>query len=326
MIKIKIEKHSFPFKTPFTITGHTFTASDTVRVVVEDGGYVGRGEAIGVYYKNETVDSMVTQLEEALNKSKVRISRESAQTLLPSGGALNALDCALWDLTVKSMRQSIWKLLKITPKPLSSVATIGIGNPKIMGETATKLAQYSNLKIKLSNDDPMTCLEEIRGARPDATLIADVNQGWTFEELKEYTPYAKRLGIAMIEQPLPRGSDEELEGYKSPVLLGADESCLDTSEYEIASRRYDVINIKLDKCGGLTEGLRIVNLAKREGKKLMIGNMCGSSLSMAPSYVIGQFCQFIDIDGPLLLKQDIENALHYGDGGMVTVPTPELWG
>ncbi|MBL4802049.1 MAG: dipeptide epimerase [Emcibacter sp.] len=326
MKKITIEKHSFPFKQPFAITGYTFTASDTVRVIIEEDGYVGRGEAIGIYYENESMDSIADQLKAVIHSSKADITRELAQEILPSGGALNGLDCALWDLAAKCADKSIWELLKITPKPLSSVATIGIADPEVMGEAAIKFAQYTNLKIKLSHDEPIARLEAVRAARPDATLIVDVNQGWTFEELKEYTPAAKRLGIAMIEQPLPRGGDEALEGYTSPVPLGADESCLDTSEYKTAARRYDVINIKLDKCGGLTEALKIVELAKRDGKGLMVGNMCGSSLSMAPSYVIGQFCQFVDIDGPLLLEQDIENALHYGDGGVVSIPSPELWG
>jgi len=325
-LKIKIEKHSFPFKTPFAITGYTFTASDTVRVILEDDGFIGRGEAMGVYYENESADSIAAQLEAVADTVAAGITRELAQDLLPPGGARNALDCALWDLAVKQAGTSIWDMLKIAPRPLSSVATIGINSPEVMGEVAKNFAQYCNLKVKLSNDDPIARLEAIRAARPDATLIVDVNQGWTFEELKEYTPAAERLGIAMIEQPLPRGADDALEGYKSAVPLGADESCLDVSEYETAARRYDVINIKLDKCGGLTEGLKIVEMAKRDGKGLMVGNMCGSSLSMAPAYVIGQFCQFIDIDGPLFLIQDIENALQYGDGGVVTVPTPQLWG
>lgn len=139
-------------------------------------------------------------------------------------------------------------------------------------------------------------------------------------------PVAAKLGVAMIEQPLVRGMDEMLEGYRSRVPLGADESCLDSSEYATAARRYDVINIKLDKCGGLTEALKIVKLAERDGKGLMVGNMTGSSLSMAPAYVIGQFCQFVDIDGPLFLKEDIEYALDYGDGGMVSIPSASLWG
>lgn len=326
MNKITIEKHSFSHKVPFSITGYTFTASDSVRVIVEGDGHVGRGEAIGVYYQDETLDSMVAQLETVAEQGVAGICRESVQDLLPSGGARNALDCALWDLAAKRLGGSVWDMMNITPKPLSSVATIGIDSPEAMGEAAKGFAGFRNLKIKLSNDEPIARLEAIRAARPDVTLIVDINQGWTFEELEEYAPAAKRLGIAMIEQPLPRGGDAELEGYKSPVPLGADESCLDLSEYETAARRYDVINIKLDKCGGLTEGLKIVERAKGDGKGLMIGNMCGSSLSMAPAYVIGQFCRFVDIDGPLFLKQDIEHGLHYGDGGMVSMPTSRLWG
>ncbi|MCF8473639.1 MAG: dipeptide epimerase [Emcibacter sp.] len=325
-MKIKIEKQSFPLKAPFAITGHVFTASDTVCVTLEDNGYIGRGEAVGIYYKNETAESMIAQLEAVIDDIRAGITRDMIQTMLPLGGARNALDCAFWDLEAKRKGSSIWDLLQIKPKTLISVATIGIDSPDAMAEVARQYAQYPNLKVKLSGDEPILRLEAIRAARPDVTLIVDVNQGWTFEELKEYTPAAARLGISMIEQPLPRGGDEALEGFKSAVPLGADESCLDTSEYETAARRYDVINIKLDKCGGLTEGLEIVKRAKRDGKGLMVGNMVGSSLSMAPSYVIGQYCQFVDIDGPIFLKQDVDHALQYGDGGVVSLPTPELWG
>ena len=195
-----------------------------------------------------------------------------------------------------------------------------------MAAKALEYSKYPNLKVKLSADQPIERLEAIRAARPDANLIVDVNQGWSFEELKEYTPHCKRLGLAMIEQPLVRGKDEMLEEYTSDVPLGADESCLDSAEYEQNARRYDVINIKLDKCGGLTDALKIVHMAQRDNKGLMVGNMTGSSLSMAPSYVVGQLCQFVDIDGPLFLEQDIEHALEYADGGIASIPTPELWG
>jgi len=325
-MKIKIEEISFPFKAPFTITGHTFTDSDTVRVTLEEGGFAGRGEAMGIYYENETAASMMAQLEGVAGKVTAGLTRADVQALLPLGGARNALDCALWDLEAKRAKMSIWDLLQISPKPLSSVVTIGINSPEEMARDAVNYAQYPNLKIKLSDVDPIARLEAIRAARPDASIIVDVNQGWTFDELKEYIPAAGKLGISMIEQPLPRGGDAALEGYRSVVPLGADESCLDAAEYEIAARRYDVINIKLDKCGGLTEGLKIVQLAQRDGKGLMVGNMSGSSLSMAPSYVIGQFCQYIDIDGPLFLKKDIKNGLTYGKGGKVSQPKPELWG
>ena len=331
-MKMTIEKISLPYKTTFAITGYTFCAADTVRVTLTEGSSAGRsevrgiGESLGIYYKNETMDSIVEQLNIVADEVSAGISREALQDLLPNGGARNALDCALWDLEAKRAGKSIWQLLNIRPKPIATVYTLGIDTPKAMGEQAHQAANFANLKIKLSNEDPIARLETIRAARPDATLIVDVNQGWSIGELKEYAPAAKKLGIAMIEQPLPRGDDTELEGFQSPIPLGADESCLDSDEYKRVAHHYDVINIKLDKCGGLTEGLKMIELAQRDGKGLMVGNMGGSSLSMAPSFVIGQNCQFVDIDGPLLLVEDIENGLDYGDGGIVSVPDSSLWG
>lgn len=317
------ETHKFPLKEPFAITGYTFTASNTVRVTIEKDGHVGRGEANGIYYENETPESMAAQIEAVVHN---RLSHEEVDALLPRGGARNALDCAFWDLRAKQSGKSIFELLDITPRPLSTVATVSIETPENMAAKAISYSKYLNLKIKLSADTPIERLEAIRAARPDATLITDVNQGWSFEELKEYIPHCKRLGLAMIEQPLPRGADEELEGFKSEVPLGSDESCLDSPEYAQNAKRYDVINIKLDKCGGLTDALKIVRLAQKSGKGLMVGNMTGSSLGMAPSYVVGQFCEFIDLDGPLFLKQDVEHGLEYAEGGIVSTPKPALWG
>lgn len=319
----KVEKKAFPLHSPFVITGYTFNDADAVWVTIEKDGHIGRGEANGIYYENETPESMAAQIEAVVHN---RLTHEEVDGLLPRGGARNALDCAFWDLRAKETGKSIWELLDITPKPLATVATVSIDTPQAMAAKALEYAKYPNLKVKLSADQPIERLEAIRAARPDAKLIVDVNQGWSFEELKEYTPHCKKLGLAMIEQPLQRGKDEMLEGYRSDVPLGADESCLDSAEYEQNARRYDVINIKLDKCGGLTDALKIVRLAQKDNKGLMVGNMTGSSLSMAPSYVVGQFCQFVDIDGPLFLTQDIEHALEYADGGIASIPTPELWG
>lgn len=325
-MKMSFEKVSFPLKAPFVITGYTFNTTDTVRVTLEADGVKGHGEGVGVYYLNDTADVMLEQLAEIAPRVEAGLAHDQVQQMLPPGGARNALDCALWDLESKRSGISVWESLKMTPKTLKTVCTVGIGSAELMAETAASYAKYPHLKIKLDGDNPIAKLEAIREKRPDATLIIDVNQGWTFEELKEYAPACEKLGIAMIEQPLKRGGDAALEGYKSPVPLGGDESCLDASEYEIAASRYDVINIKLDKCGGLTAGLLLANLALRDGKALMVGNMTGSSLSMAPAYVIGQFCHFVDIDGPLLLADDVDNSLFYGTGGIVEVPNRALWG
>lgn len=325
-MKLSIEKTDFPMASPFAITGHVFESSETLRVTLSSNGISGRGEAVGAYYLGETVDSMAAQLEAVAARIGDDLSTAIIQQLLPAGGARNALDCAFWDYRAKASGKTIWELLSIIPRQLTTVFTLGVASPAAMARQAQQARQFGNLKIKLDAGDPIARLEAIRAARPDASLIVDVNQGWDLAALREYLPHAERLGIAMIEQPLPRGEDQALEGFRSPVPLGADESCLHMGEFAVAAQRYDVINIKLDKCGGLTEGLALVEAAKRAGLGLMVGNMCGSSLSMAPSYVIGQFCRFVDIDGPLLLKHDVAHGLDYGAGGLVSLPQRELWG
>ena len=287
---------------------------------------MGRGEGDGVYYLGESQESMLSQLESVRRQVEAGISRAELQDLLPAGGARNALDCALWDLEAKSSGQRIWNLLGIQPKTLTTVATVGMGTPEEMAARALEFARYPNLKIKLDNNEPIRRLEAIRAARPDATLVIDVNQGWEYQNLIDYLPDLERLQVAMIEQPLRRAGDERLVELESSIPIGADESCLTLEEYHQVKNRYQVINIKLDKTGGLTEALRIVEAARTDGKQLMVGNMTGSSLSMAPAYVIGQFCSFVDIDGPLLLDSDIEHGLQYLDAGVVGLPADRLWG
>jgi L-alanine-DL-glutamate epimerase-like enolase superfamily enzyme len=232
----------------------------------------------------------------------------------------------LWDLECKEAGQTIWERLGIVPRELTTVATIGVGDAGVMAEHASRWSSYPHLKIKLSAESPVEKMRAIRSARPDAVLVVDANQAWSFAQLQEYLPSLAELHIAMIEQPLPRGGDEELEGFDSPIPLGADESCLSLAELDSAVNKYDVINIKLDKCGGLTEALAMVEAAQHAGKRLMVGNMTGSSLSMAPSFVVGQFCEFVDIDGPLLLRHDIDHGLTYSPDGVVSPPSSELWG
>jgi L-Ala-D/L-Glu epimerase len=325
-MKFTVEKRSYPLASPFVITGHRWVNSDAVWVTLEHDGAIGRGEGIGVYYLGETQDSIAAQLESVRAEVEPGITRAELAQLLPAGGARNALDCALWDLECKLAGETIWQRLGIAPRELVTVATVGIGTPSEMAEKALAFGRYPHLKIKLDSHDPIARLAAIREARPDATLVIDVNQGWSFDELKGYLPQLVEFEIAMIEQPLPRGEDAELEGFRSPIPLGGDESCLTLVEYEQAAKRYDVINIKLDKTGGLTEALALAERARSEGKRLMVGNMTGTSLSMAPSFVIGQFCDFVDIDGPLLLAQDIKGGLDYREGGVVGLPSRSLWG
>lgn len=313
-------------KQPFRITGSVWTHSRALVVQLGQDGKIGRGEAQGVYYLDETVESMLIQVDELAEQIRRGISREALQDLLPPGGARNAVDCALWDLECKLAGKTIWQLTGINPKPVTTVFTIGLEETaEAMAAKATAAKDAPLLKIKLDAHQPYEKLAAIRAARPDAQLVVDANQGWDFELLKEVLPKCAALNLGMIEQPLPRGGDAELEGFESPIILAADESCLHTDELEQAARRYGMINIKLDKTGGLTEALALAKAARARGCQLMVGNMMGTSLGMAPSFVVAQLCDFVDIDGPLLLKHDHVNGLQY-DKGQAEVFAPSFWG
>ena len=323
---VLVERVSIPLHEPLVITGYSFSHLNTVWVTLERDGAIGRGEGTGSYYLGETQDSIVAAIDSIASALRGGLTREELQDLLPAGGARNAVDCALWDLECKTAGQTIWERLNLVPRELTTVATIGVSDAEVMAAHATQWSTYPHLKIKLSGESPVEKMRAIRHARLDATLVVDANQAWSFAELQEYLPALVDLDIAMIEQPLARGADSELEGFVSPIPLGADESCVSLAEYEEAAAKYDVINIKLDKCGGLTEALAIVEAAQKANTRLMVGNMTGSSLSMAPSFVVGQYCEFVDIDGPLLLQYDIDHGLRYTPEGRVSPPTPELWG
>jgi L-alanine-DL-glutamate epimerase-like enolase superfamily enzyme len=300
---------------PFRISGHEWINSRSLVVQLGQDGHTGRGEAQGVFYLDETAESIYEQVQAVAAELRQGISREQLQTLLPPGGARNAVDCAMWDLECKQSGNSIWQLTGINPKPVTTVFTIGLeSTPEAMAEKAANAADSPILKVKLSGHMPYEKLAAIRAARPDAELVVDANQGWDFELLKQVLPKCVDLNLAMIEQPLQRGNDSMLEGFESPITLAGDESCLHTGELETAARRYSMINIKLDKTGGLTEALKLAKLARSKGCKLMVGNMVGTSLSMAPSFVLAQLCDFVDIDGPLLLKYDHPQGLTYNKG------------
>lgn len=311
---------------PFRISGFEWINSRCLVVQLSEDGYVGRGEAQGVFYLDETAESIFEQAHSVANEIRSGISRQQLQDLLPPGGARNAIDCAMWDLECKRAGKTIWQLTGINPKPVTTVFTIGLeSTPEAMAVKAAAAVDAPILKIKLDSHLPYEKLAAIRAARPDAELVVDANQGWSFDQLQKLLPKCVDLNLAMIEQPLARGSDEKLEGFESPITLAADESCLHTGELETAANRYSMINIKLDKTGGLTEALHLARAARAKGCKLMVGNMVGTSLSMAPSFVVAQLCDFVDIDGPLLLKYDQPNRLVYKNG-VVNGFEPGLWG
>ena len=322
--KIEFSVESWALRYPFAITGHTFREVDLLYLTISDNGSIGRGEAAGAYYMNETGPSMAADVAAVQDAVEAGADRQQLRELLAPGGARNAIDCALWDLEAKQGNTSIWELTGIEPGPTRSVLTIGIGTPEKMAETARSL-DSPLIKVKLNAEMPIERISAVRAARPDSEIIVDINQGWTFEQLADLAPKLQELGVAMIEQPLPRGGDEALEGFSSPVPLCADESCRCVSEFEQAARRYQMINIKLDKSGGLTEALELAALARARGIDLMVGNMMGTSLAMAPGYVVAQLCRFVDLDGALFLQRDRDNPMSY-EHGLVSPPTRALWG
>jgi L-alanine-DL-glutamate epimerase-like enolase superfamily enzyme len=325
-MKMSVHIEEWELTQPFRISNFEWINSRGIVVQLAEGGLLGRGEAQGVFYLDETAESIFNQVHQVANEIRKGITREELQELLPPGGARNALDCAMWDLECKKSGKTIWQLTGIDPKPVTTVFTIGLEDtPEAMAAKAAAAVDAPILKIKLGGHQPYQKLAAIRAARPDAALVVDANQGWDFELLKEVIPKCEKLDLGMIEQPLPRGGDEMLEGFKSPIILASDESCLHTGELDTAVSRYDMINIKLDKTGGLTEALKLAYAAKQKDCKLMVGNMTGTSLGMAPAFVIAQLCDFVDIDGPLLLKYDHPNGLNYNKG-VVDVFEPGLWG
>jgi len=324
--KISIRTETWPSLIPFRIANVTFDDFPLIVCEIEQGGTVGVGEALGVYYLDETPESMTAQIESVIAALEAGADRFQLLELLPPGGARFAVDSALWDLEAQLGGVSAWQAGGVAPAAVETVFTIGLeAEPADMAARARAAADYSLFKIKLDSNRPVERIAAIREARPDARMIVDVNQGWDFAQLSECAPELHRLGVLMIEQPLPRGADAELEAYESPAPLCGDESCLHLGEFETAVRRYDVINIKLDKTGGLTHALELASAARAGGKRLMTGCMGGTSLSMAPSHVVAQLSDFVDIDGPLLIGDDRPGGLVY-TGGMVALPDKRFWG
>jgi L-Ala-D/L-Glu epimerase len=325
-VKIGVHIERWPTIRPFRIAGNTWDHFESVVVELERNGVIGRGEALGVYYLDETPETLVAQISQKSEWIKDDIDRARLQLLLPPGGARNAIDCALWDLDAKSEGRSVWNISGVQPKPLETVFTIGIEEtPREMAAKAAAASAFGLLKVKLDGIRPAERLEAIRRSRPDARIVVDANQGWTFNQLVELGPICADLGVQMIEQPLRRGNDAELDKYDSPIPLCADESCLHLDELEQAASRYQWINIKLDKTGGLTHALTLAEAARGLGLKIMVGNMGGTSLAMAPAFVVGCRADLVDIDGPLLQQFDRLPGLDY-NGGWVSAFKPNVWG
>jgi L-alanine-DL-glutamate epimerase-like enolase superfamily enzyme len=326
-LRLQATRKSWAIHTPFHITGYTFTAFDALIVELTDAqGLVGRGEAQGVYYHQDTPDSMLLQIEALRAHIEAGITREALQQLLPAGGARNVLDCALWDLEAKRAGKPVWELAGLpAPKPLLTTYTVGAEDPEVMAERASAYAVARAIKLKLTDDGRNAeRVLAVRDARPDVWLMVDANQGFTRESFAKLLPTLVEARVDVVEQPFPVGNESWLDGLERPIRLAADESVQDRSDLAKMVGRVDVINIKLDKCGGLTEALAIAEEARKLGFGLMVGNMGGSSLAMAPSFVVGQLCDVVDLDGPISLVADYQPSVVYERG---TIWCPDtLWG
>jgi L-alanine-DL-glutamate epimerase-like enolase superfamily enzyme len=321
-VTITVEKDVFPLAQVFTISRGSRTEAQVLTVRVTRDGVTGWGECVPYARYGETLDS-VTQDILGLPSE---VTRGTLQDLLPAGAARNAVDCALWDLEAKMAGKRVWELAGLpAPKPEITAYTLSLAAPEEMRAQAEKNAFRPLLKIKLGTPDDMPRLEAVRAGAPDAQIIVDANEGWNAEVYADLAPHLVRLGVTLVEQPLPAGQDEALLGMARPVPVCADESCHDRASLSGLKGKYDVVNIKLDKTGGLTEALALRDQALRDGYKVMVGCMVGSSLAMAPATLVAQGAMVTDLDGPLLLAEDRQNALQFDAAG-VHPPVAALWG
>jgi len=311
---------------PFRISGYTFEVMDVILVSLEKDGRVGRGEAAGVYYRGDTAASLIKQIEPLRTTIEGGISRDLLQEMLPPGGARNALDCALWDLEAKLAGRTVWQMAGIEqPGPLITTFTCGADRPEKMAAAALAYKDARAIKLKLTGQ-PIDAarVRAVREATPGVWLAVDANQGFTRESLGCLMPVLVEAGVALIEQPFPIGQEAQLVGFQSPIPIAADESVQCLSDIPSLVGRFNVVNIKLDKCGGLTEGLAMARAARSLGLDTMVGNMMGTSLAMAPAFLVAQLCQVVDLDGPALLKADRAITVQYADG-FIMCPDA-LWG
>ncbi len=319
---MQIFEERFALAEVFTIARGSRTHADVLRVTVTRDGITGQGECVPYARYGESMASVRAQIESV----QEGIDRAGLQAALPAGAARNALDCALWDWEAKRAAQRVWECAGLAaPGPVVTAFTLSLDTPEKMEQAARQHAHRPLLKIKLGTPDDMPRLEAVRRGAPEARIIIDANEGWSAEVYADLAPHLLRLGVAMVEQPLPAGADDMLNEIDRPLPVCADESCHDRESLPGLKGKYDMINIKLDKTGGLTEALALREAARAEGYRMMVGCMVGTSLAMAPATLVAQGAEIVDLDGPLLLAEDRDPPLHYDESG-AHPPLPELWG
>ena len=326
-LRLAVRAERIPLKAPFHISGHTFEDVSLAVVELRQGACRGRGEASGVYYFKEDAEAMIASIERVRVHIEAGIGREALRELMPPGGARNAVDCALWELEAQRAGWPVWMLAGVgEPRPMVTTFTLSAEAPEQMARGARGFRQAKALKLKLTGEDPALDAERVRtvrAARPDVWLGVDGNQGFTPDRLDALMPTLVHARVELIEQPFPRGCEAWMAGFEVPIATAADESVQGLGELE-ALIDFDVVNIKLDKCGGLTEGLAMARLARRMGLGVMVGNMVGTSWAMAPAFVLGQLCDIVDLDGPVVLSADRPQPVAYRSG-RISCPDA-VWG
>ncbi|MEA3181522.1 MAG: L-Ala-D/L-Glu epimerase [Gammaproteobacteria bacterium] len=324
-LSVRVEK--LKLAAPFRISGFVFEEQDVAVVELRDGWHLGRGEASGVYYLDDKIESIVAAIESRRTAIESGMDRLSLQRLLPPGGARNAIDCAMWELEASRRGVPVWELAGVGAlRPLVTTFTLGADDPQTMAAGARKYSHARSLKLKLTGDLEMDIarIRAVRGARPDVWIGVDANQGYTIGALSVLLDELVRAEVALLEQPLARGHEADLQGFTSPIPIAADESAQTLADLPGLIGRFQIVNIKLDKCGGLTEGLAMARRAREIGLGVMVGNMVGSSLAMAPGFILGQLCDVVDLDGPIFLSRDCTPGAVYAEGKIQC--GEEVWG
>lgn len=316
-LTLQVRNENLRLSAPFRIAGYTFHESPITVVTLSDGEFSGVGEAAGVYYLGDNPAAMRETIESLRSALEAGITREELRELLPPGGARNALDCALWELEAAREGQPVWQLAAVkNPHPLLTTFTVSAKSPAEMAREAITYGQAKAIKVKLTGELEIDSerVRAVRAARPKVWLGVDANQGYERAMLERLLPVLIKEGVALLEQPCARGHENQLDGLEHVLPIAADESVQSLKELDAAAGRFDVVNIKLDKCGGLTEGLMIGERARSLGMKVMVGNMIGSSWAMAPAFVLGQQCDVVDLDGPIFLTSDRDPQVRYEEG------------
>jgi L-alanine-DL-glutamate epimerase-like enolase superfamily enzyme len=327
MLSLRSTIERWPMKEPFEIARETMTKLPLLAIKLTDqNGVSGHAEAAGVDYDGETPPSMAAQIEAILQDLHTDIAGDALNCLLPSGGARNAVDCALWDLRAKRNGVPAWQSSGLAPlRPVLTAFTIGLGSAEETRQRARAARNMPLIKIKADGHRHIDIVDIVRDELPQVRLIIDANQAWDIHLLETLLPQLQAAGVELIEQPLPVHEDAVLARLRSPIPIAADESCTDCRSLIGLVDRYQAVNIKLDKCGGLTEALAMVGQARELGLDVMVGNMCGTSLGMAPAFLVAQLAKWTDLDGPLLQRGDRQFAMSYLDG-VIQPPSSELWG